>query len=349
MARQPASQVEPITTFTFGRAVPRQFRGVSQLHPHLGEHPATFDRQLHPTTRGDLEVDRDFIWISCAALRIVQQYGTFAMPKAAPGGDIPAKRTTRETPSIQSLDRGLLILETVGQSGAAVSLGHLAAILGIDRSSAFRLANTLKRRGFLTNPSAGKDYILGPSVWRLSRQYDWSKMLATVAHDRLKSLAAITHETAHLAVREGRKALFIDHAATRHVIAISGQTGELVPLYCTSHGKALLSDFDLQSLNALFGSKPLKAWTQNTILSPAKLAKQCEEIRVRGYATDESEFLDGVRCIAAPIRDSERAVIASIGISAPAARFPAEREKEFAEHVTAVAAQIGKLVGSREE
>ena len=271
------------------------------------------------------------------------------MPKAAPGGDIPAKRTTRETPSIQSLDRGLLILETVGQSGAAVSLGHLAAILGIDRSSAFRLANTLKRRGFLTNPSAGKDYILGPSVWRLSRQYDWSKMLATVAHDRLKSLAAITHETAHLAVREGRKALFIDHAATRHVIAISGQTGELVPLYCTSHGKALLADFDLQSLNALFGSKPLKAWTQNTILSPAKLAKQCEEIRVRGYATDESEFLDGVRCIAAPIRDSEGAVIASIGISAPAARFPAEREKEFAEHVTAVAAQIGKLVGSREE
>ena len=271
------------------------------------------------------------------------------MPKAALGGDITAKRTTRETPSIQSLDRGLLILETVGKSGAAVSLGHLAAILGIDRSSAFRLANTLKRRGFLANPSAGKDYILGPSVWRLSRQYDWSKMLATVAHDRLKSLAATTNETAHLAVREGRKALFIDHAATRHVIAISGQTGELVPLYCTSHGKALLADFDEQSLNSLLGNKPLKAWTQHTILSTAKLAKQCEEIRVRGYATDESEFLDGVRCIAAPIRDSEGAVIASIGISAPAARFPAEREKEFAEHVTGVAAQIGNLIGSQEE
>jgi IclR family acetate operon transcriptional repressor len=271
------------------------------------------------------------------------------MPKAALGGDITAKRTTRETPSIQSLDRGLLILETVGKSGAAVSLGHLAAILGIDRSSAFRLANTLKRRGFLANPSAGKDYILGPSVWRLSRQYDWSKMLATVAHDRLKSLAATTNETAHLAVREGRKALFIDHAATRHVIAISGQTGELVPLYCTSHGKALLADFDEQSLSSLLGTKPLKAWTQNTILSTPKLAKQCAEIRVRGYATDESEFLEGVRCIAAPIRDSEGAVIASIGISAPAARFPAEREKEFAENVTAVAVQIGKLIGSQEE
>src|ERR1700757_4708211 len=92
------------------------------------------------------------------------------------------RRETRETPSIQSLDRGLLILEAVGKSLEPVSLGQLAAMLGIDRSSAFRLANTLKRRGFLTNSSAGRDYLLGSSVWRLSRQYDWSKMLVRLAH-----------------------------------------------------------------------------------------------------------------------------------------------------------------------
>jgi DNA-binding IclR family transcriptional regulator len=267
------------------------------------------------------------------------------MPTTATDSAHAARRSTKETPSIQSLDRGIQILELVGKSALPVSLGHLAAVLEIDRSSAFRLATTLKRRGFLANPSAGKDYILGPSVWRLSRQYDWSKMLATVAHEHLKALAVNTNETAHLAVREGRKALFIDHATTQHVIAISGQTGELVPLYCTSHGKALLADFDEQSLGALFGDKPLQAWTRNTVLSTAKLARHCEEIRVRGYATDESEFLDGVRCIAAPIRDRAGLVIASIGISAPIARFPAEREKEFAGHVTAAALQIGELIG----
>lgn len=258
-------------------------------------------------------------------------------------------RTTKETPSIQSLDRGLQILETVGKSETPVSLSHLAAILGIDRSSAFRLANTLKRRGFLTNPSAGKDYILGSSVWRLSRQYDWSRMLATVSHERLKSLAASTNETAHLAIREGRKALFIDDAATSHVIAISGQTGELVPLYCTSHGKALLADFNEQALKNLFGDKPLKTWTKKTITSLKELAGACETIRTRGYATDDSEYLDGVRCIAAPIRDSEGAVIASIGISAPSARFPREREKEYAENVMAIAARIGELIGPQNE
>jgi IclR family acetate operon transcriptional repressor len=257
------------------------------------------------------------------------------------------RREPRETPAIQSLDRGLLILEAVGKSAEPVSLGPLAAMLGIDRSSAFRLANTLRRRGYLANSSAGRDYILGPSVWRLSHQYDWSKMLVTVAREHLKALAAETNETAHLAIREGRNALFIDHVTSKHVVAVSGQTGEFVPLHCTSHGKALLSDFQERDLSKLFGSKPLKVYTKNTIQTVRALAKECQSIRTRGFATDEAEYMEGVCCIAAPIRDV--AVIASIGISAPAARFPKEREKEYAQRVVAAAMEIGQTVSSLEE
>src|SRR3954447_8762754 len=230
------------------------------------------------------------------------------MPVTTPK-DRKLRTESRETPSIQSLDRGLLILEAVGKSAEPVSLVQLATMLGIDRSSAFRLANTLKRRGFLTNTSAGRDYVLGPSVWRLSRQYDWSKMLARVAHSALRALATETNETAHLAVREGRKALFIDHVTSSHVIAISGQTGELVPLYCTSHGKALLSDFEERDLVKLFGTKPLKAYTKNTIQSIELLAAECNIIREKGFAADESEYMEGVRCVAAPIRDRDGAVV----------------------------------------
>lgn len=257
------------------------------------------------------------------------------------------KRVTVETPSIQSLDRGLLILETVGKSRAPVSLGHLTDVLRIDRSSVFRLANTLKRRGFLANPSSGKEYILGTSIWRLSRKYDWSRMLVTVAREQLKSLSRSTNETAHLAIREGRNALFIDHVSTDHVIAISGQTGELIPLYCTSHGKALLVDFDEKELKALFGTAPLKRMTKQTIVSIAELARVCKRDQKRGYATDGSEYIDGVRCLAAPIRDQEGGVIAAIGISAPLARFPLERDDEYASKVTEIATRIGELLGPR--
>ena len=271
------------------------------------------------------------------------------MPPTAVQSDSKRRKQPRETPSIQSLDRGLLILEAVGKSNEPVSLGQLAALLEIDRSSAFRLANTLKRRGFLANPSAGKDYVLGPSVWRLSRQYDWSKMLAKVAHEHLKTLAAATNETAHLAVREGRKALFVDHVTTSHVIAISGQTGEFVPLYCTSHGKALLADFDESELTKLFGGKQLKPYTKNTIESVRTLAAECEHIRNNGFASDESEYLEGVRCVAAPIRDRDGAVIASIGISAPASRLSKEAQRDCAPTVVASAAQIGELLESLED
>jgi len=251
----------------------------------------------------------------------------------------------KETPSIQSLDRGLLILETVGRSASPVSLGQLTSVLGIDRSSVFRLANTLKRRGFLANPAAGKEYVLGTSVWRLSRQYDWSGMLATVAHGHLQTLAGVTGETAHLAVRQGRKALFIDHvAATSHVITVSGQTGELVPLHCTSHGKALLADFDESGLRQLLGSKPLTQYTRNTLKTVADLARECVEIRAHGFSSDNGEFLDGVRCVAAPVRGKDGAVVASIGISAPAARVPPARQSEITAQVTRIAAEIGGLI-----
>ena len=135
-----------------------------------------------------------------------------------------------------------------------------------------RLAQTLRRRGFLSTPAGRKDYILGSSLWTLSRQYDWSNMLVRVAHDELKSLAHGLNETAHLAIREGKKALFIDFVHARHVLVVAGQSGELVPLYATAHGKALLADADEQSLRSILGSGPLEKFTKTTIKTIPALA-----------------------------------------------------------------------------
>ena len=260
-----------------------------------------------------------------------------------------AERGTKETPSIQSLDRGLVILEAVGKSEGPMTLGELTELLAIDRSSAFRLANTLKRRGFLSISNRDKGYILGPSIWRLSRLYDWSKMLATISHEPLKKLATRTNETAHLAVIEGRRAFFIGHAAVNQMIAVSGRTGEAVPLYCTAHGKALLADFSAADLKRLFRPKDLQKHTPQTIASLERLARVCAEIKRRGYATDDAEYRPGIRCVAAPIRDKDGAVIASIGISAPATRFPKERYAECAAEVVEVANAISKTIASEEE
>src|SRR5260370_2663254 len=97
-------------------------------------------------------------------------YCAILMSMASPQDKL-TPRMTQETPSIQSLDRGLVILELAGKSSSPVSLGYLTSILGIDRSSAFRLANTFKRRGFLTHASTRQDYALTPSPSLLSHPH----------------------------------------------------------------------------------------------------------------------------------------------------------------------------------
>lgn len=255
---------------------------------------------------------------------------------------MPIKKS-QQVPFIQSLDRGLMILQSVAQSKQPVSLGELASLLDVDRSSAFRLAHTLRRRGFLSCPPGRKEYVLGSSMWTLSRQYDWSNMLIKVAHPELKRLAIEINETAHLAIREGKSALFIDSAHANHVIAVAGQTGELVPLYCTAHGKALLADAEETELRKQFGTGPLQKYTPNTITTTKALAKECAAIRQRGYATDDSEYGPEMRCIAAPIRFGDN-IVGSIGISAPASRFAKNAYPEYGEKVCLVAARIGEFL-----
>jgi DNA-binding IclR family transcriptional regulator len=260
---------------------------------------------------------------------------------------MPAKKTVA-VPFIQSLDRGLLILQSVAQSKQPVSLGEFADLLKIDRSSAFRLAQTLRRRGFLACPAGRKDYILGPAMWTLSHQYDWSNMLVRVAHQQLKSIANELNETAHLAVREGKNALFIDSAHTNHIIAVAGQSGELVPLYCTAHGKALLADADERELKSQFGAGPLTKHTSSTISTIKALAAECKAIRTRGFATDEAEYNLGMRCVAAPIRLEDGSIVGSIGISAPETRFPKELYGKYAKKICNVANEIGMLLSPPE-
>jgi IclR family acetate operon transcriptional repressor len=253
---------------------------------------------------------------------------------------------TRSTPPVQSVERALSLLEAVARSTEPVALAQLTEIVGIDPSSVFRLANTLKRRGFLANPNGRKHYVLGPAVWRLSREYDWSRMLISICREPVKALAARTGETAHLAVREGREVFFIDHHSSGdQSVIVPGQTGKLMPLHCTAHGKALLSDFGLAELKGLYGTTPLERYTARTSVSLPDLAKACARARADGCAIDDGEYLDDVRCVAAPIRDRSGLVIGSIGVSAPATRMSRGRDSTLAQHVRDAADHINALLG----
>src|SRR4026208_1963073 len=188
-----------------------------------------------------------------------------------------SRKPVHDTPTIQSLDRGLAILEAVAGSSVSVPLKQLTDLIGIDRSSVFRLADTLRQRRFLTNPKGSNDYILGPTAWRLSRRYGRT-VLGTFFHHYLQDLSATPGETSHLAVREGVEVFFIDHhIPAGQVVSVAGQTGEFGPLHCTAHGKALLADCDLSALRELLRRGPARALRP----APRRRARQGAPRRLR--------------------------------------------------------------------
>ena len=158
------------------------------------------------------------------------------------GGKAPRKVVRRgavETPPVQSVERALSVLEAVAQSAEPVPLARLTEVLGIDPSSVFRLANTLKRRGFLANPNGRKHYVLGPAVWQLSVNNDWSRILIT-SGAAVRALAPVWRKPRSLRPRRTRRP-FHD-PRLRRTGASSGLPSS-DSAHCTGHGKALLADF----------------------------------------------------------------------------------------------------------
>ncbi len=163
----------------------------------------------------------------------------------------------------------------------------------------------------------------------------------------MRDLTTKLGETSHFAVREGGQVFFVDHhIPTGQVISVAGQTGEFAPLHCTAHGKALLADFDLNGLKQLFGPAPLHAYTRHTITTVTKLARVCGRVRTDGFAIDDGEYIEEVRCVAAPIRDPQGEIVASVGISSPVTRLHAKRIARAAAEVKASAHAISASLAS---
>jgi IclR family KDG regulon transcriptional repressor len=238
---------------------------------------------------------------------------------------------------IQSLARGLKILDILGQSSGGVSITELAENLQVDKASASRLASTLARYGYVEKDEVTRRYQLGPQVVSLSRSVLTRLPLREAAKPFLRQLMEATGECTHLAVPAQGKALYIDQVESPATLRVNAQVGTMNPLHCTALGKVLLA----------FGHLPppdsLERHTPHTITSKKLLRQHLEGVRQAGYAVDDEEFDPGVRCIAVPVFDFRGKVIGSIGISGPASRITPERLPALAQRVM----EAGKALSER--
>src|SRR5512139_661931 len=238
---------------------------------------------------------------------------------------------------IQSLARGLKILDLLGQAVDGVSITELAEALKVDKGSASRLVSTLARYGYAEKDEATRRYHLGSRVVGLSRSVLTRLPLRDVARPYLRQLMERTGECAHLAVPAQGKALYIDQVASPATLRVNAEVGTMNPLHCTALGKALLA------FGAVEIPAKLERFTPRTIKSKRALQEHLAEARRIGYAVDDEEFDPGVRCIAVPVLDFRGKAIGAIGISGPSTRITPERLPQLA----AIVVEIGQALSER--
>ena len=220
--------------------------------------------------------------------------------------------------NIQSLARGLTILERLAEAPEGLGITELAEEYGVDKASMSRLLQTLATHGFAERESGGRRYILGPQIVRLSRVVLTRMPLRETAKPYLKQLVDATGECAHLAILAHGQALYIDQVESSSALRVTTGVGHLAPLYCTALGKILLAFAPAPMPD------PLKQYTQRTITDPRSLQHHIETVKAQGYAVDDEEYELGVRCVAVPVFDYRDKCVAAMGISGPVSRMSLE-------------------------
>jgi IclR family transcriptional regulator, KDG regulon repressor len=238
---------------------------------------------------------------------------------------------------IQSLARGLKILDLLGQNPDGASITELAEVLGVDKGSASRLVSTLTRHGYAEKDEVTRRFHLGSQVVSLSRSVLTRLPLREAAKPFLRQLMERTGECAHLAVPAQGKVLYIDQVESPATLRVNAQVGTMNPMHCTALGKALLAFGELDL------PVELERYTTHTIRSKRALLTHLEQVRQAGYAVDDEEFDPGVRCLAVPVYDFRGKVVGSMGISGPSSRVTPEKLPALAEIVV----EIGKALSER--
>lgn len=227
------------------------------------------------------------------------------------------QRLEEKVYSVQALERALTIVEAVAKGPKRLT--EIATDLELNRTTTFRLLESLKRRGYVRRDKSGV-YRLGFKVIELALRELNDEDIHVRARPVLRELADKSLESAHLSVRDGLEYVCIDRADTPRPVKLSIEIGRRMPLYGGAMGKLLLA-FAPQSVIEEVLAQPRLRLTPQTIVAAAQLRAELERIRKQGYSYSNSEVDASAQALAAPVRDRKGDAIAAVAIVAPAQRI----------------------------
>lgn len=273
---------------------------------------------------------------------------------------VPAKRgkKPRATPAaapaavggqVQSLTRGLRLLELIAESQGSVALTELAQQAGLPNSTTHRLLTTLQQQGFVQQTGELGFWTMGAHAFVVGSSFLQSRNLLAIVHPVLRELMMEAGETVNLAVLDlsDYQAVIIDQVQCTQLMRMSAPIGGKLPMHASGAGKAFLAHLSDTQITALLHQKGLHCYTPKTLMSPHSLKENLALIRKTGYSHDDEEHALGLRCVAAPIYDEHGEPFAAISIYGPLARMTDDRITELGALVIRAARRVTQAYSGR--
>lgn len=248
---------------------------------------------------------------------------------------------------MKSLEKVFRIIELLEKT-QEIKLQDIANELSMYKSTVHRIVSELCEYNYLERHEETKKYKLGLKFVDISSHVIDNMDIRELAKKSIEELNVITKETIHLAMFIDNQAVYIDKKESTHAIRMYSKIGKVAPLYCTGVGKAIVAFQTPEIVQQLLDSITFHKYTEHTIESREQFLKEIEEIRKNGYAVDRGEHEENVACIAAPIRDYSKKVIASLSITAILYRMKMEELLAYKYLLVEKAQDISRSLGYRE-
>lgn len=224
---------------------------------------------------------------------------------------------------IDTLAKGLRIIETFELATTRLTLSEVAARAGATRAAARRFLLTLTALGYMRQD--GRHFMLTPKVLVLSRSQLGGNRLFRAAQPLLDAIAESTMESASAAVLTGADILFVARAQSPRPVSINVAVGTRLPAFCTAMGKVLLGELAEPAVRLLLTQTPPRRRSPFTHIDIDEIVAETRRARELGYATSIEEFEPGMNTIAVPVRNPLSDTGLSLGISVPARRMSAQQ------------------------
>jgi IclR family transcriptional regulator, acetate operon repressor len=248
---------------------------------------------------------------------------------------------------VQSLTRGLSLLEALARAEGGLTLTDVAQRVQLAPSTAHRLLSTLEKMGYVYQAGDLGRWYVGLQAFTVGTSFLANRDFVAQSHPYMRRLMEQSGETANLGILEGTDAVFIDQVQCREMMRTIVKLGSRVPLHASGVGKAIFAAMPDDEIEAILKVKGLPRITGNTITSPETMWAAIRVIRQRGWSFDDEEHALSTRCVAAPIYNEHAEVLGAISLAGPSSRLPDERIKQLGALVAHTAEDLTHRLGGK--